>query len=226
MMYIGIISNGPAKFLVNELKYCKLSNPVVINICPYIPINNDDEDSAYSTILIHTPWPLGGEDYLLDDEESAVSRLRSLIESDEIPQYVSPMLKQQRLSSNFTENQILNADGSNGEAQVDLMDDENEYIDNDSIHESQGMEAFLIEQQNTTVTEGIFSGITSQRVTYYRNFIQNAQNDYMDKQATENQLLQSENSTATTLFAAITNVNNFEERSIQLEQNVQLLTKG
>ena len=212
--------------MVNELKYCKLSNPVVINICPYIPINNDDEDSAYSTILIHTPWPLGGEDYLLDDEESAVSRLRSLIESDEIPQYVSPMLKQQRLSSNFTENQILNADGSNGEAQVDLMDDENEYINNDSIHESQGMEAFLIEQQNTTVTEGIFSGITSQRVTYYRNFIQNAQNDYMDKQATENQLLQSENSTGTTLFASITNVNNFEERSIQLEQNVQLLTKG
>ena len=78
---------------------------------------------------------------MLDDEESTVSRLRSLIESDEIPQYVSPMLKQQRLSFNFTENQILNADGSNGEAQVDLMDDENEYINNDSIHESQGMEA-------------------------------------------------------------------------------------
>ena len=190
MTNIGIVSNGPAKFKINGLKYCKFSNPVVINICPFIPINNQDEDSAFSTILIHTPWPKEGEDYLLDNEVSAVNRLRTIIESDEIPQYVLPMLKQQQISSNFTENQNLITDNSNEEEQLDLMDDDNEYINSDSIQDSHGMESFRIEQQNTTVTEGIFSRISSQRDTYYRNFIQNAQNDFMDKQATENQLIQ------------------------------------
>lgn len=136
------------------------------------------------------------------------------------------MLKQQRLSSNFTENQNLITDDSNEVEQIDLIDNENECMSNDSRLESQGMDAFRIEQQNTTVTEGIFSGITSQRATYYRNFIQDAQNDYMDKEATEKPLPRLENSTATTLHASITNVTNFEERSIQLAQNVQLLTKG
>lgn len=178
---IGIISNGPTKFLHNGIKYCKLSNPVVINLCPFIPINNNDEDSAYSTILIHTPWPLGGEECLLDNESTAVSRLRAIIDSNCIPHYVLPMLKQQSISSNFTENQNPINDETNEMAQFDEEEDGIEYINNDNIIDSQGMDNFRLEQQTITVTEGIFSNITQQRLTYYRNFIQNAQNDYMDK---------------------------------------------
>ena len=48
----------------------------------------------------------------------------------------------------------------------------------------------------------------------------------MEKQAIDNQLVQSDNATVATSFTSITKVNNFEERSEKLAQNIQLLTKG
>ena len=195
---------------------------MVINVCPFIPINNDDERSAYSTLLIHTPWPEGGEDSLLDTEASAVTQLRTIIDSDCIPQYVFPMLKQQKTSTNFSENQNQLADDSVQDAELE----EHEYISNDDILESQGMENFHVEQQAMTVAEGVFASILPSRVSYYRNFIQNAQIDYMDKQAIENQLSDSTDAASLTANTSVSNVKNYEERSIQLALNVAKLTKG
>jgi hypothetical protein len=57
----GIINNGPQQFSVNGLQYNKLRKPAIVSTCPFIPVDNNDESSAYSTLLLHTPWSYDGE---------------------------------------------------------------------------------------------------------------------------------------------------------------------
>jgi len=41
------------------------NRPLAVQVAPYAPVNRDDERFCYSALLLHTPWPVGGEDHLL-----------------------------------------------------------------------------------------------------------------------------------------------------------------
>ena len=49
------------KIIVQETVYTRYRKDVMINQCPYIPLNETDEQSCYSTLLLHTIWPIRGE---------------------------------------------------------------------------------------------------------------------------------------------------------------------
>jgi hypothetical protein len=76
------------KFIVHDTVYTRYRKDCIINQCPYVPLNDSDERSCYSTLLLHTIWPIEGEANILHSFQNAVECLRRLKQQNEIPQYV------------------------------------------------------------------------------------------------------------------------------------------
>ena len=79
--------------MIQNTVYTRLRKDCVVNLCPYVPVNDSDERSCYSTLLVHIPWPWGGEEEILRGYESAVECLYNLKLSDDIPPYVNYTLE-------------------------------------------------------------------------------------------------------------------------------------
>ena len=43
------------KFMIQNTVYTRLRKDCVVNLCPYVPVNDSDERSCYSTLLVHIP---------------------------------------------------------------------------------------------------------------------------------------------------------------------------
>lgn len=70
------------QFVIGMTVYTVYRKPMVIRMCPYIPVDHDDESSAYSTLLLHIPWPVGGEKMILRGHDNAVDALHELSSTD------------------------------------------------------------------------------------------------------------------------------------------------
>jgi hypothetical protein len=55
-----------------------------VNTCPFIPIDNNDENSAYATLLLHTPWSCNGENALIVGYDTAVAKLSAQCDASEL----------------------------------------------------------------------------------------------------------------------------------------------
>ena len=179
-----------------------MKTPVIVNTCPYVPIDNNDEKSAFATLLLHTPWSIEGENMLLHPEESAVKKLRTIIDSNKLPTYVLPMHQKQQISSCYSTNNSSDAHVEMPEAEDN---DDSDYhttnIDYSQLVEEQNEEN---NQQQCGGTDGVFGHISAARDSYYRNFIQRAQDDFMTTQSKEHQLDATCNNKNNTLFGLFT----------------------
>lgn len=54
IIIIGEIQNAPQKFQVGEIVYGRYRRPIVVNMSPFVPIDDIDERSCYSILLMHT----------------------------------------------------------------------------------------------------------------------------------------------------------------------------
>ena len=191
---------------------------------PFFPVDNLEEKSAYATLLLHTPWPPDGEDAILRQNTTAVATLRRLIQSQEIPLYVLPMLNRQEIFETHISRNGLPVMNS-------IEEQENETEDQTidiTIHNDEP-ENHMMYQNTVTATEGVFENISESRDTYYRNFISNAQLTKMAKDAMENQVQQSGNEfirQEPTDTIAHYKVHDYEKRLIKLAADVKTLTPG
>ena len=94
----------PEPFVLNGTWYTKHRRLHVVHLQPHIPLNAEDERSAYATLLLHSYWPRGDypEEHLLGNCKTAVDRLRQLVDStdehDRLPPYTLAMLDKVRHS--------------------------------------------------------------------------------------------------------------------------------
>jgi hypothetical protein len=58
---IIVLTKHTRKFIVHDTVYTRYRKDCIINQCPYVPMNDSDERSCYSTLLLHTIWPIEGE---------------------------------------------------------------------------------------------------------------------------------------------------------------------
>jgi hypothetical protein len=49
-----ILTKNTKKFIVRETVYTRYRQDCVVNQCPYVPLDDIDERSCYSTLLLHT----------------------------------------------------------------------------------------------------------------------------------------------------------------------------
>jgi PIF1-like helicase len=75
-------------------------------------------------------------------------------------------------------------------------------------------------------TDEVRCNISTNLSTYYKNFIKNAQDNFMAKIRLDNQISQNDHSTNNSAFNGIHNVSNYDERVQQLAADIQKLTVG
>ena len=222
------------KFIVLETVYTRYRKDVIINQCPYIPLNETDERSCYSTLLLHTIWPIEGEINLLRGLESAVICLQQLKNSNEIPKYVKNAVESNhnshviRSNNGTKHNNNDNDSDDNSNDDDDDKDDDNDKLIQERNHSTENHNTVNNPIKPSNITDGkhIMANITPRYSEYYENFIKNSQDDYLSKMKAQNQIDNSdETENIYQIQKQITKVNDYDNRLTKLEQNVKLLTK-
>ena len=98
--------------MVKKTVYIRLRKDCVVNLCPYIPVNDIDERLCYSTLLVHIPWPCGGEANILRWFNNAVECLYDLKLKENIPVYVNYALELLETSNVLRSNNGFNINES------------------------------------------------------------------------------------------------------------------
>ena len=216
------------KFMIQNTVYTRLRKDCVVNLCPYVPVNDSDERSCYSTLLVHIPWPWGGEEEILRGYESAVECLYNLKLSDDIPPYVNYTLELLHNSNVIRDNVgvIINeVDEESDEFLYNNCSDENNFIVEESNLLQFGDTINMpLNPYNNNIDSMI--NITAANMRYCKNFIQNVQNKHLEDLRIENSIQSTvhngELSSDSNIYCK---VNNYEERFKKLEDNVSRLTK-
>ena len=98
-------------FQIDDIVYKRRSKNAVINLCPYIASDQTNETSCYAVLLLHVPWPQGGEENLLYGSATAVLRLNSLLvnneSSDILPTYLKPLIERVERSRRLFEDLFM-----------------------------------------------------------------------------------------------------------------------
>jgi hypothetical protein len=215
------------KFMINSTVYTRLRKDCVVNLCPYVPVNDSDERSCYSTLLVHIPWPCGGEEEILRDYDSAVECLYDLKLSRDIPDYVNYTLELLQNSNVIRDNigtNINDVEENSDEYLYHNSSDENNFFEDDSSLPQVGDNICLPLNSNNIRIDSM-TNITAANMRYCKHYIQSVQNKHLET-------LKNENSLQTTNtddeLSSVSNihyrVNNYEERSEKLRYNVGRLT--
>ena len=216
------------KFMINTTVYTRLRKDCVVNLCPYVPVNDSDERSCYSTLLVHIPWPCVGEDEILRGYESAVECLYDLKLSGNIPEYVNYTLELLQKSNIIRENVGVNinqVDEQSDEYLYKNSSDENNFIVYNSNMSQDGDNICIPLNPNNNSIESM-TNITPANMRYCKHFIQNVQNKRLDDLKTENSInLLHSNDEISCGGNSYCKVNNYTERFEKLQNNVSRLTK-
>jgi hypothetical protein len=128
----GLVNNIPPiqKFRTNNFVFTKYRKNWIINLCPKIPIDYNNERSVYSTLILHCPYPLGGEKNLIIKNKSIIETYEIYEKNKLIPKYVEKLHKKikesESLFSNLNEDNILEFRSDNNFNNDNINDNNNE----------------------------------------------------------------------------------------------------
>jgi len=107
--------------------FTRYRKPRVVALSPHVPVNTDDERSAYAILLVHLPWGSGGEKELLAAvarEGGAVALLKIVMDEGRLPAYVKPCLEaMERAEANLRPTARGGADGGGDDDDEGLMNE-------------------------------------------------------------------------------------------------------
>jgi hypothetical protein len=109
-------------------------------LVPRMNLVPNDETSAYSTLLLHTPWSNDGEAQLVNENTTAVDILANSIQLSQLPEYVVPTLVRQAASTFRTTNQTIPQQQTHDDdIQHDRSDDNDIILPHTSTNDDIGM---------------------------------------------------------------------------------------
>ena len=221
---VSTVSNQ--KFMVKNLVYTRLRMDCVVNLCPYVPVNDSDERSCYSTLLVHIPWPCGGEANILRGYDNAVECLYDLNLSDNIPEYVNYALELIHNSNVIRDNVGININEIEEHSEEYLYtnsSDENNFFINDAnLHQNGDNIIVPLDSDNNNCE--LMKNITAANLRYCKNFIQNVQNTHLQELKSQNTRECSDTNDDMLCGSTYSPVNNYDERLEKLHFNVSKLT--
>jgi hypothetical protein len=226
-----ILTKNTKKFIVRETVYTRYRQDCVVNQCPYVPLDDSDERSCYSTLLLHTIWPIEGEINVLHGLHSAVECLHRLKLENKIPQYVKNAVESIHNSNVLRSNTgckgAKNTGGSDeDDGDISIEEDDDILDEDDELSGKQKEVDTPILPSNITDGKHIVPNISARYKEYYTNFIKNSQQDFINKMKAENQINDSDSGgNESQTHTKVTKINNYNDRLAQLEKNVKLLTR-
>lgn len=209
--------------VVGKYLFCPLKRPKVINMSPYIAINNRDEQSAFATLLLHTSWPRvssdNGEELLTGEsilcKPSAVIRLQTLVGT--LKPYLLRSLQYQERADVLLTN--------NGRPLADGVHDISEDIHGESIYYGDMDEASyapVTKPVDIILQEGnsFMEFISSNDEQYYKQFIKTSFAKWKYEDAIKNTLQPFEGTILNRLNVHIVPVEEYNERLCKHENIV------
>mmetsp|Transcript_16691 Transcript_16691/g.28000 ORF Transcript_16691/g.28000 Transcript_16691/m.28000 type:complete len:952 (-) Transcript_16691:144-2999(-) len=231
----GSIVDPPSKFVIDNISFALKRNQAVINLSPAPAYDPADERSCYATLLMHLPWPPGGESNLLGTFDSSIPALDYHLKHNNFPTYVMPALQRIADSETFlrtvpqpthglaNENEgeeKQDSDSDSDCADIPPPDPVDEHTHLDSLLTSE-----LLSDLQPTPGDILATNVSSNKYRKYRNFTAAALRQYMDNFAAENRIdaedmyfLRQHNS------LEFRRVSNHAQREEVLEQQLTSLT--
>ena len=148
---------APKTFVLGTTYYSVMRTKAIVRLTPNIPVNEEEERSAFSTLLLYSSWGLHGvPSILLDDDGNAISAVDKLkLIKATLPEYVTRSLarvlhSQQMLdgTGRVDENVTLDFD--------ELIDSNNNDLEGDDMDQNTRHEQSHSTQQ--------YEGITSEKM--------------------------------------------------------------
>ena len=233
----GFIIN-PVRFQIDSVIFIPRKTNAVINMAPYISIDLDNERSCYAILLLHVPWPDGGEDFIVNQGLTAVQTLQEVRKHPGgVPPYLESLLTKQKLSQEHLNDFADQYDDQ--PTRVDLCDDETvenaalqipeirmdgDDSDEESFDEiAEAVEANVDEEK----AKGTVKSIDQATFQRFANCIKQREQRFKDDYAAKNQLVLTDASISMSSGdnprPAKVNVDKYETRLIDLEENVAKL---
>jgi hypothetical protein len=134
-----IITNSiPKKFRTDFFIFTKYKRDLVINLCPSIPVNYEEERSVMSTLILHVPFPFGGEKNILLNNQSVFDVYQSLEKENKIPEYVKIFhnrVKESETLLSINEDNNINLSNTNDNILLDERNNLQINIDENDIND-------------------------------------------------------------------------------------------
>ena len=227
----GIVS-PPNKFIINEIVFKLSKTQIIVNLCPYVPYDEQDERSAYSTLLMHFPWPAEGEINLLRGHRTAVEALRSIRHL--FPEYALKTIQEEQRTKDFLSNCKPRNTENHQEQQEetkDAADDEGDEGDIDDEMQTQTDDAeteALITNNEIPITsingiDHVVDNVSANTYKILTQYISNQQIAFMLKYSRENQIQEANAGPNIRNPNTFSDVNNAPERRAALTEALKTL---
>ena len=184
----GFVANAKKCVIEGRYVFIPLLKNRVLNLSPFIPVDQNSERSCYSTLLLHVPWEK--ESCIVPPSQTAVSTLQKLVDSNDIPPYLVELQAQRQSSETALRNNgrplprniYDDSDGHGG-----LPD---EFVDYDSDEDYQQLDfADVVDIQDPLsfeLSDGNFNITNPVDKMLYTNKIKNDLSTYMENFRNEN----------------------------------------
>jgi len=171
-----VIESQLLAYKIDDIVMIPRRKKCVLNMSPCIPVDSNSERSAYATLLLHTAW--ANEATITAPYESAVEKLKDLIDNQLLPSRVSVQSDKRRRSEKLLSNQgpvhIQSVENDVGDVPVDWIYENPD----DVVYSAPEAPNFLLDKQTLTQNNFLF----------YSNFISSQIRVFNDKRAIANQI--------------------------------------
>jgi len=214
----GLVNNTDPKynkFKTTNYMFTKYRKVWIINLSPKIPVDYADERSLYSTLILHCPYPKGGEENIVQVGNSIMETYNIMKLKNLIPKYVYILHKKVQASEIILQNTVEltnifvnnndynennseynNNNNDNNNNEIDCIDEEDQAIDNNLFND----EPSNISSSNNNLLNVIYptdfiifdNGVilpsSSSELTNHKSFIANSLKMAVDYRKNESQI--------------------------------------
>jgi hypothetical protein len=173
--YSGVVTNAKS-FTTSDAsaQFTAHQRANIVHLVPYSPVNLKDEQSCFSLLLLHKPWPNGKEDELMIEGQSAVEAWNIFEQNSEIPFFVQSIvacdIRRQELDIGCPER---SEDGDTAEEHHSRPSRDSIAVDYNAGGEEDAMcfESESGEDEPFSIDTDVVSKITPSELPYYLSFI-------------------------------------------------------
>jgi hypothetical protein len=196
-------TNVPEQFIIEPIRF-RLEDTIfavrrdmcVLNMSPMVPLNEDNEDSCYSVLLLHVPWPDGGENAITGGD-SAIEVLARSRREGTLPVHVESMLS--RIATSETNISQAIQPAAPSEEDDDDIDSGDEEDNEDPWRQAQMSDDDDVDGDHTSTYElgsimlegNILRNMKAKTFAFCSSFIARHQQLFMDNYKSKNQAVES-----------------------------------
>jgi len=164
------------KFRTTNYVFTKYAINRIINLCPSIPIDYKNERSVYSTLILHCPYPMGGEINILSENnnKNVFMAYNNMEKNNLLPNYLSIFHNKVKHTENLLKivDENTNKENFDNNSDMDSINDNISCIDNNNEDDNSLNENIFDNDNNieNDVNNDVINNINDDNILEHTNF--------------------------------------------------------